>query len=79
MRSPNLFLFLSMARTLRKIESGLRKQNELLEKLILHLNPAAPEALEVPDLLYSDDELDAIEEMREELKLRGYKVSEKTG
>lgn len=79
MRSPSLFLLLSVARTLRKMESGLKKQNELLERLILHLEPKAPEALEQPDLLYSDDELDAIEEMREELRLRGYKVSEKAG
>lgn len=79
MRSPSLLVFLGIARYLRRMEFQLKRQNELLEKLILHLEPKAPEATEEPDLLYADDELDAIEEMREELRLRGYKISEKTG
>lgn len=79
MRSPSLLVFLGIARYLRRMEFQLKKQNELLEKLLLHLEPEAPKPLEEPDLLYADDELDAIEEMKEELRLRGYKIGEKTG
>jgi len=59
------------------MEGLLREQNELLKKLQLYLEPKAPEPTEEPDLLYADDELDAIEEMKEELKLRGYKIDQK--
>lgn len=74
MRSPGLFVLLRLSKYLRKHEKLMQKQNELLEKLIECLQPKAPEPAEEPDLLYSDDETDAIEEFREELKVRGYKT-----
>jgi len=78
LRSPSLLVFLGIARYLRRQEGLLRAQNKLLEKLLLHLEPKAPEPLEDPDLLYADEELEAIEEMKEELRLRGYKIDQKT-
>ena len=79
MRSPSLLVFLGIARYLRKMEFQLKKQNELLEKLLLYLEPEATKPLEEPDLFYADDELDAIEEMREDLRLRGYKIGKESG
>ena len=76
MRSPSLFVFLAIARYLRRLESLLQEQNELLKKLQLHLEPEAPEPLEEPDLLYADEESEAIEEFKKKLRLSGYKVTQ---
>jgi len=48
MRSPSLVVFLSIARTLRKLERHLSKQNETLEALRSYLIPPVPAPNEEP-------------------------------
>jgi len=77
MRSPSLVVFLSIARTLRKLERHLSKQNETLEALRSYLIPPVPAPNEEPDLLYADEEEDARDEMKELMRQYGYHPPEK--